>query len=94
MAAIKTAVETTVTRAAGYAFRVYRQPNFVNTFTSLNIFAGLSRSHRIDRPRIVSDFLQRSATHAISQTRLAMYGYTAEHLDNYVWHGFDDPVIK
>lgn len=35
-----------------------------------------------------------ASLHAISQTRLAMYGYTAEHLDNYVWHGFDDPVIK
>lgn len=79
MAAIKIAVETTVTGAAGYAFSVYCQPNFVNTFTSLNIFAGLSRSHRIDRPRIVSDFLQRSASGTAARHFPDASGYVRVH---------------
>lgn len=53
MAAIKIAVKTMVTRAAGYAFRVYRQPNFVNTShefeyfrRTLTVAQNRSSSHR------------------------------------------------
>lgn len=47
--------------------------------TSLNIFAGLSRLHRIARPRIVSDLLQRSASATAARHFTDASGYVRLH---------------